>query len=380
MRVRFPDAHVALYEKEKSCGQHASTRNSGVLHAGFYYTSDSLKARFTRDGNRRLAELCEERGIAVNRCGKLVVATNEAELPTFDILLDRARANGVELHQISISEAKQIEPRVRTVGSALFSPNTAVVDPKAVIDALTRRAQEHGVDIHAGVPYIKLRQITEHSVVAQVGHSNITCGYLINAAGLYADRIARDFGCSADYRILPFKGVYLYAEPGDRFRTNIYPVPDLDYPFLGVHFTITAAGRVKIGPTAIPAWWREQYQGGSGFRATELLDIVTRQALLFLRDDFGFRRLAFAELLKYSRRRMVSLAAKLADGVTLANYRKWGPPGIRAQLLNTRTGRLEMDFRIEHGERSTHVLNVVSPGFTCALPFADFVVEQIGAR
>ena len=202
--------------------------------------------------------------------------------------------------------------------------------------------------------------------------------YIINAAGLYADKIGRDFGFSKDHRILPFKGLYLYSnESPGTLKTHIYPVPDLTNPFLGVHFTITSDSKIKIGPTAIPAFWREQYQGWKNFNLPELTEITLRQAGLFLSSSFDFKALAFRELKKYSKPLLVSLAAKLAKGVDIKHYGQWGQAGIRAQLLNIKKKELEMDFVLEGDDQSMHILNAVSPGLTCALPFADYVCDQI---
>jgi L-2-hydroxyglutarate oxidase LhgO len=195
---------------------------------------------------------------------------------------------------------------------------------------------------------------------------------------LYADTIGRDFGFSKHYRILPFKGLYLYSnEPAGSLRTNIYPVPDLRNPFLGVHFTVTAKGAVKIGPTAIPAFWREQYKGVENFDSGELAEILFRQAGLFFSSNFDFKRLAWEEIQKYSRSHLVSLASNLLQGVRKSQYKKWGPPGIRAQLLDLRGKKLEMDFVVENDDKSMHILNAVSPAFTCAFPFAEYVCKMI---
>lgn len=390
VRRRFPGAGVLLIEKEPSCGLHASGRNSGVLHAGFYYTADSLKARFTRDGNRELAAYCRDRGLPINACGKLVVARNAAEHAGLDELLRRARLNRVTLESISEEDARKIEPRVKTHERALFSPGTASVDPTAVMASLVRDLRGAGVEVKTGVAYLG-RARDGRRWRAMEGDGGpwypgvrtttgvISPGYVINAAGLHADRVATDFGFSRGYRILPFKGVYLYGDDGvERVRTNVYPVPDLATPFLGVHFTVTVGGQVKIGPSAMPAFWREQYDGVGNFRAGECADIVRREAGLFLRNDFGFRGLALRELRKYSRRHLVALASELVSGVTPERYRHWGKPGIRAQLVNVRERKLEMDFRVEGDDRSFHVLNAVSPAFTCALPFSRFVVDQVG--
>jgi len=373
LRRRFPDASIQLIEKEPACGLHASGRNSGVLHAGFYYTADSLKARFTRDGNREMTAYCRERGLPINACGKLVVARNAAEHAGLDELLRRAKHNGVTLESISPEDARKIEPRVKTHERALFSPATSSVDPAAVMQRLGRDLQQAGVQVRTGVAYLKLANGAVHTSAGPMQP-----GYVINAAGLYADRVARDFGFSREFSILPFKGVYLYGDQAvERLRTNVYPVPDLANPFLGVHFTVTVDGHVKIGPSAMPAFWREQYEGLGNFRAGECLDIVRRETALFLRNDFGFRGLALRELKKYSRRHLVALASELVHDVRLDRYRHWGQPGIRAQLVNLRERTLEMDFRFEGDGRSFHVLNAVSPAFTCALPFSRYVVDRV---
>src|SRR3989344_2953905 len=370
---RYPTSRITIVEKEAQCGWHASGRNSGVLHAGFYYTADSLKARFTRDGNRALTTYCEERVLRINKCGKLVIARNADDLPGLDELLRRGHANGVELHAIGRNEAEEIEPRVKTHERALFSPTTSSVDPREVMASLVRDAQAASIDILTGTRYLGQGQ---NGVMTSNG--GIATGYVINAAGLYADRIARDFGFARDYRILPFKGLYLYANEGaNAVRTNIYPVPDLANPFLGVHYTVTADHKVKIGPTAAPAFWREHYTGIANINLVELGEIVAREAGLFLRNDFGFRHLALSELRKYSKKRMVSMAACLATSVDPRNYTDWGQPGVRAQLLNIRERRLEMDFRFEGDDRSFHVLNAVSPAFTCSLPFSHYLFDHI---
>lgn len=373
LKRRFTDASVHLLEKETTSTAHSSGRNSGILHAGFYYTADSLKARFTRRGNSLLTQYCIDKGIPINRCGKLVVAQSERDLPLLNVLLDRGRANSVELYGISAQEAKKIEPRVKTLERALFSPTTSSVDPGEVVAEMARDAVSDGVVIQYDTAY----QGSRNGIV-RTSRGSLTPGYLVNAAGLYADKVARDYGFSENYRILPFKGVYLYSDETDHpIRTHIYPVPDLQNPFLGVHFTVTSAGQVKIGPTAIPAFWREQYQGLQNFRGDEFLEIVGRQAGLFFGSRFGFRSLAMQELRKYHRPTLVGLAKSLATGVEERMFRRWGRPGIRAQLLNVKEKKLEMDFVVEGDQRSFHVLNAVSPGFTCCIPFAEYVSERI---
>jgi L-2-hydroxyglutarate oxidase LhgO len=373
LKRRFKDSKIILIEKEKTCAVHASGRNSGVLHAGFYYTADSLKAKFTKEGNAQLTEYCEEHKLPINKCGKLVVAQKEEELAQLDELLARGKKNGVTLEEITEKEAQAIEPRVLTIDRAIYSPTTSSVDPVAVVHSMEQDARDEGVEIHYGVKYLgKSKQ------GIQTNKGEYKAKFIVNAAGLYADKVARAFGFSSKYRILPFKGLYLYSnEPAGSLRTNIYPVPDLRNPFLGVHYTVTVDGKVKIGPTAIPAFWREQYKGYENFNAAELFDVIVREISLFMSSNFDFMKLAFEELKKYSREHMVDLASSLIKGVRHENYKAWGKPGIRAQLVDIEKRQLEMDFVVEGDENSLHVLNAVSPAFTCSFPFSSYVCDKI---
>lgn len=373
LKRKYSDATVRLIEKDATLGSHASGRNSGVLHAGFYYSSSSLKARFSREGCQRLTEYCLERDLPINRCGKLVVAQSEADHAGIDELKRRAASNGVPIEELDEAGVAEIEPRARTVGRALFSPTTASVHPGRVLSSLAQDAEALGVGLLTSTAY--RRRVGD---VVHTSDGSFPARFVVNAAGLYADRIAHDHGLGLQYRILPFKGLYLYGDERERLRTNVYPVPDLGNPFAGVHFTVTVDGHVKIGPTATPAFWREQYDWFSRFRLGEFAEIAARELSLLARNDFGFRDLAIAEIRKYWRPRLVALAARLVPDIRAERYRAWGPPGIRAQLYDVGKRKLEMDFVVEGDERSLHVLNAVSPAFTCSLPFADYLVERIG--
>lgn len=373
LKRRNHGSRVLVIEKEPECGAHASGRNSGVLHAGFYYSGDSLKARFTRVGNQLLTQYCEEKNLRINRCGKLVVAKDENDQDFLDELIRRGEKNQIELQVISEKEAKEIEPRVKTDRRALYSPTTSSVDPLEVLQAMKLDALEEGVELRTGEAYLG-----REANAVRTSSAKINARYVVNSAGLYADKIARDFGFSKQYRILPFKGLYLYSnESQGAIRTNIYPVPDLRNPFLGVHYTLTVDGKIKIGPTAIPAFWREQYNGLTNFNLQEFMEVILRQAGLFAFSKFDFKKLAFDEIRKYSRHRMVSLASYLVNGVRNSQYKKWGKPGIRAQLLDIKNRQLIMDFLLEGDDRSMHILNAVSPAFTCSLPFSKYVCDEI---
>lgn len=372
--TRNPTDSVVVYDKEDHLAAHASGRNSGVLHAGFYYAPDSLKARLTRDGNRMLKDFCLERGVALRETGKVVVTTSEEQLPSLMTLFDRGQANGVELELIDESGLAELEPLARTVGNALWSPNTAVASPAGVVEALAERVRERGGRVVLG------NAVTGAGPgwVMSVLEGRVAAGHVINAAGLYADTVAHWFGFGQDYRMLPFKGLYWYGnwKPG-RLQRHVYPVPDPRNPFLGVHLTVTVDGRAKIGPTAIPALWREDYGGTGGMRGNELWDVVRSYPRFLTSKHHDVPGLLRAELPKYSRSYLVKQAAALVPSVRPQDFTERGKPGVRAQLLHVPSGKLEMDFVVEGDSRSTHMLNAVSPAWTSSLAVADYVVEGI---
>lgn len=370
---RFPDSTVTLIEKEPGLAAHASGRNSGVLHAGFYYSADSMKARFCVEGNRLMTEYCLERGLRINRCGKVVVARDEAEAGTLLELKKRGDASGVSLEIVGEAALEELEPNARTFGQALYSPATSTVDPVEVVGSIARElAGKSGVRLLFGERFLK--RDGPSAVMASGGR--IGYGHLINTAGLYADRVARAFGTGEGYSLLPFKGLYLGYADDALLRMHVYPVPDLLNPFLGVHLTKTASGAVKAGPTAVPAFWRENYGGFSRFSLGELLEVLSLEARCFYLDSFGFRRVSLEEFRKYFRRYFIRQASALVRTLDESKFGGYLPPGIRAQLLDTRRMELVEDFVVEHGENSTHVLNAVSPAFTCAFSFGRFIVEE----
>ncbi len=374
LKQKHPDASVTLIDKEPEVGLHSSGRNSGVLHAGFYYTADSLKARFTREGNAAMRAFCHAHNLPINEAGKVVVATNAEEDATLETLMERGRANGVELAWLTQEELRARHPEASTYRRALFSPTTATVDPAEVTRTFARVARDMGITIRLACGYERRLGVDAIQTACGV----LRFRHLINAAGLYADRIAHDFYCGQDYTILPFKGIYL-KDPANRsgLTTNIYPVPNLANPFLGVHFTLAVDGTAKIGPTAIPAFWRENYRGWEGFRLRELFQILGWEARLFLGNDFGFRSLAIEEVRKYAKSYLLSLARRLTPHLDLTPYDTWSAPGIRAQLIDTRTHELVQDFVVKHAGNTTHILNAVSPAFTAAIPFTKWVVEAL---
>jgi len=373
LKERDSTCKVVLIDKEPALAMHSSGRNSGVLHAGFYYSADSLKAKFTKDGNKALHEFCEKRGLHVNKCAKVVIATNEDELRGLEELKKRGDKNGVELSWMDEDMLSIKYPNIKTYKKALFSPTTSTVNPKELTLEFAKVIEEMGVTILTNTAYKK--RITATEVLTSQG--SIKCKKVINCAGLYADKIAKEYGFAKNYVIIPFKGIYLKDKNNlSHLETNVYPVPNLANPFLGVHYTLTEKNEAKIGPTAIPAFWRENYKGFDNFKFDEMAQILFYEAKLFITDAFGFRSLAFTEVKKYIKSHLIGLAKGLTKNMNHKGYTSWSTPGIRAQLLDTKTLELVQDFVVEGDENSIHVLNAVSPAFTSSIPFTNWVVEN----
>ena len=360
---RNPNKKIVIIDKENDVGFHASGRNSGILHAGFYYDKNSLKAKLCIKGNAMMKAFCNKNNIYVNKTQKVVVAQNRNELKTIFELHKRASLNGVETKIITSRELKKINKNIKTYKKALFSPNTASVNPIEVLSKLKEILIEKGVHFRFNTSFNDL--------------NNNEYKYLVNCAGLYADKIAKVFNLATNYTMLPFKGIYMkyMGKNNGLLNINVYPVPNLSNPFLGVHYTITSDNSIKIGPTATPAFWRENYSGLRNFNFLEMLEILKYEAKLFILNSFNFRDLAIKEIQNYFNSNIIRSAQELVDH--FPNDFKQIKAGIRAQLLDTKTNQLVQDFIIEHSEKTTHILNAVSPGFTCSFAFSEYVVDEI---
>ena len=370
---KYPKANIILIEKETDVALHASGRNSGVLHAGFYYSAESLKAKFTKQGNKLLTQYCLDNNIKINQCGKIIVASNDDEIKGLEELKKRGDTNGVELHWLDDKELKTKYPNINTVKKALYSPTTSTVDPKEVCEHIYQDLKQKNVNISLNTKYIK--KIDSNSI--KTSNQNIKFKKLINCAGLYADKIAKDFRFAKDFTIIPFKGIYLKDHLNkNNLQINIYPVPNLKNPFLGVHFTLTVNNEAKIGPTAIPAFWRENYGGLDNFSLNEFISILAYESKLFFTNAFGFRVLAYEEVRKYYKPFLLNLAKKLQSNSSYDGFDTWSTPGIRAQLLDTKTLELVQDFVVQGDDNTIHILNAVSPAFTSSFPFTNWVIEN----
>ncbi len=374
IKEKNPEAEIAVIDKEPDVAYHSSGRNSGVLHAGFYYNTESLKALFTKEGNAALQQYCKKNKLKINPCGKVVVTSHENELESLYELERRGKANGVDIKLIDEKELREIEPNATTIQKALYSPSTATVDPVEVCRFIRKELKNKGVSFYFSECYITRHKNNE---ILTGSGKVFAADMIINAAGLYADKIAKDFGFSSNYTIIPFKGLYLkYTGVDMPVKTNIYPVPNLKNPFLGVHYTITVDNIIKIGPTSVPAFWRENYKGLHNINLKEFMNIIGWEGRLFMKNAFGFRDLAKEEIKKYNKSYFVNLATKMVDKINTKKFNEWSRPGIRAQLLEKNTFELVQDFVIEGDKQSVHVLNAVSPAFTSSFPFARWIVEN----
>ena len=372
IQKKYPDASIVIIEKEVELGLHASGRNSGVLHAGFYYSSNTKKAQFTKEGNARMKAFCKEHNLKLNECGKVVIAKNPKELQRLEDLYERGKANGVEVELIDEAKLAEIEPNASTYRKALYSPTTATVEPLEVLNKLASVVKENGAKIYKGTKFLYL---LGKKIVTDNG--NFEAKKVINCAGLYADRVAQQFGLGEDYLVVPFKGKYLEYTADDKpVSTNIYPVPNPLNPFLGVHFTVKADGKITLGPSASPALWREDYGACKNFDFEEFGQTLWTDIKMFILNRSGFRRLAIEECKRFTKSAFQEEAKKLVRHIDPKKFSKWGNAGIRAQLVDKRSLTLVDDFIVEADENSVHILNAVSPAFTCSFAFADWVVEK----
>lgn len=370
LQTRYPQKKIAVLEKETSLGKHASGRNSGVLHSGIYYPAGSLKAKLCAEGARELGAYCRDHGLPIQQLGKVILPILPQDDVQLDLLLSRARSNGAKAELIDQQSLQQIEPHaVSCTGKALHSPETSVVDPMAVLIHVSNSLRSKGVEIFLNAK-TETVDVLDSSLTAS--GEIFRFGYLFNTAGVYADRIARAFGIGKKYTILPFKGTYYQLSDTSNINVRglIYPVPDLRVPFLGVHFTRSIGGNVYLGPTAIPAFGRENYTGLNGIHFLDATRILTGIFQQFVRNKQGFRTLILQESSRFFKNQFTKGARALVPEIKPQHLIPCDKVGIRAQLLDKEKKELVMDFVVESGKNSTHILNAVSPAFTSAFSFA----------
>ncbi|MBO9536974.1 L-2-hydroxyglutarate oxidase [Herbaspirillum sp.] len=381
LKLRFPRQSVLVLEKERAPGLHSSGRNSGVLHSGIYYPPGSLKAQVCRQGAIEMAAYHEEHGLPLRRLGKILVAGNEFDAPQLDLLADRARQHGIPIETLDAAQLAELEPETRSVnGRALLVPSTSVGSPGAVMQTLLEEVRKLGLELALDSSIVAVD--TKNGTATTDKGDVIGFGHAINTAGLHADSVAHLFGAGKRYTLLPFKGLYWKLDPAAGFKINrlIYPVPDLRVPFLGIHTTTTTDGTTYLGPTAVPAFGRENYHGLEGVSLPELSRITGLLVRQFSAGRDGFRRLAMQEGRRYFKKWFAEAASAILPRLRPEHLLPTDKVGIRAQMLDTETGKLVNDFLVESGERSTHVLNAISPAWTSSFPFARHVCDNFIER
>ena len=359
LKRRKPDREVVVLERESRVATQQTSHNSGVIHAGIYYRAGSLKARLCAAGARELYDYCDEHGVAYKRCGKVIVARDGSELGRLEMLEARAHENHVEgLRRLTSDELRELEPHCRGV-AALHSPSTGVVDFAAVARALANELADAGVGVATGCDVTGVRAGPSELLIEH-GRGLTAAGFAVFCAGAGSDLLAQRAGASADPRIVPFAGRYLYLRPerGHLVRSLIYPVPDPSLPFLGVHLTRHVDGRVSLGPTALlqprlrSLTWPGTWRMARRWWRTGIVEL--RHAL--------------------SRRTLASAAARYVPELEPDDF-EGGFTGVRAQAL-ARDGSLVDDFAISHTERALHIRNAPSPAATSSLAIARLIADR----
>ena len=377
---KYPDLSIKILDKEKGLGFHNSGRNSGVLHAGIYYEPGSLKAKVCVEGAKRLKEWCLAEGLEVLSCGKIIVAQDENQDKQLNLLFERGRKNGANVELIDQKDLKNFSPYVyNATQKFIWSPNTCVVDPKSVIKKLAEKLIEMGVEIIYGANIFKIDSY-DNKIDYSINLTKESCsyGHLFNCCGVNTDLIAKKFGIAKEFKILPFKGIYwkLKNSSSFSFNTNIYPVPDLNLPFLGVHITPNLNGEVFFGPTAIPAFGKENYYGFNGFEPLLTGQFIANLTIQWLKNSNGFRKYAYEQGLHGLKPFFLKAAQAIVPTLKNEDLIKSSKVGIRAQLFDNKKKELVQDFKLIHGENSTHVLNAISPAFTASFALADLIIKK----
>jgi L-2-hydroxyglutarate oxidase LhgO len=362
---RAPRARLTILEKEADIAQHQTGHNSGVIHSGIYYKPGSYKARLCVEGARLMKAFCDKNGIPVETCGKVIVATSQDELPRLKTLYERGVANGVPgVSMIDAGRLKEIEPQASAI-AGIHSPQTAIVDYRRVAETLAKELTGSGLVLERNFRVASIARARGELRLGAADGRVVTAVHLVNCAGLHSDTVARLAGAAVDVQIVPFRGEYYMLRPERRSLVNglIYPVPDPEFPFLGVHFTRTVHGDVEAGPNAVLAFAREGYTWRS-VRPAELLATLRFAGFRAMARKY-WRTGAYEMYRSLSKQAFVSALQRLVPALRAEDIRPGGA-GVRAQAV-TADGALVDDFRIVQSTDAVHVLNAPSPAATASL-------------
>src|SRR5438132_8079219 len=370
---KHPKASILVLEKEQDLAQHQTGRNSGVIHSGIYYKPGSLKARFARKGNRSIVEFCREHGIKHEVCGKVIVAIKASELPLLDSLFQRGLDHRLAVARLAPEQVQEIEPHVRFL-AGIKVPLTGIVNYREVSAKYVELIKSQGGTVQTGTRVNRLREVNGIQVI-ETPYGEFEAGFVINCAGLFSDRVARFGGLDPGAKIIPFRGEYYELVPEKRYlvKTLVYPVPNPDFPFLGVHFTKMIDGSVHAGPNAVLAFKREGYKK-TDFNLRDFCETMSYP---------GFWKLARKNLAEgtkeiyrsFSKAAFVRSLQQLIPEIQSADLVPC-KAGVRAQALHN-DGNLVDDFLVIRGHNALHVCNAPSPAATASLEIAKAIVAQI---
>ena len=368
----YPEKRTILIEKEKSFASHQTGHNSGVIHAGVYYQPGSLKAKFCREGLEETINFCDLHNIPYENCGKLLVATSEVELARMDVLFERCKQNNIEVELIDQEQLRKIEPNINGIGAILVK-STSIVNYQSVTKKMIEQYEALGGEYLLDTEVVNL---TENSDAIEIITNNETLKsrYLISCAGLMADRIAKMLNLEINFRIVPFRGEYykLSEKHNTLVKHLIYPIPDPELPFLGIHLTKMIDGSVTVGPNAVLGFKREGY-GKINFSPRDILEMLSFKGFYkVIRNHF---KSGITEMLnsKY-KRGYLKQVNKYSPSIKLKDLQPY-PAGIRAQAVLD-DGTLVHDFLFVESERSIHVCNAPSPAATSAMPIGKYISEK----
>ena len=370
---KFPNAKTALLEKEASWAAHQTGHNSGVIHSGIYYKPGSFKAKLCRQGNRSMVNFCDKYDINYQICGKVIVATEPHELPLLDELYQRGLANELEVTKVTQEQVKEIEPHVNCL-AGIRVKSTGIVDYKQVCQKYAALAQEHGVELHNNTRVQGIKSTAEGHVL-ETNNGEYQTEFIINCAGLYSDRITELAQEKAPAKIVPFRGEYYELTPEKRYLVNgaIYPVPNPNFPFLGVHFTPGIDGSVHAGPNAVLGFKREAYRKFD-FDLRDFMDTMTYPG--FWKLVAKYSKEGIEEMIRsYNKAIFVRSLQRLIPEVQAQDVVPT-PAGVRAQALKS-DGKMVDDFLILNGNKAMHVCNAPSPAATASIEIGKHIVAQL---
>ncbi|MEJ5197566.1 MAG: L-2-hydroxyglutarate oxidase [Anaerolineae bacterium] len=371
-----PDKRIVVLEKEAGLAYHQTGHNSGVLHSGVYYKPGSLKAINSLAGRQAMLEFCDREGIPYKICGKVIVAVDEADEGRLAMLYERGRANGIMVEMIGPERLAELEPHAAG-RRALYLPKAGVVDFRVVCDRLAQRVREAGHRVLTNAEVFGLSERSD-GVRVQSRAGEFTAAYVVNCAGLHSDRVAALGGSRPTARIIPFRGEYYRLKPEAAHLCNnlIYPVPDPQFPFLGVHFTRTAWGEVECGPNAVLAFAREGYRK-TDVNLRDLWETISYPG--FVRLATRYWRMGAGEMWRsFSKAAFVKALQRLMPEIT-ADQLEPMPAGVRAQAVAP-DGRMLDDFAFAESARMVHVVNAPSPAATASLSIGRSIVEKLAQR